>query len=303
MLMREGIPVEVVAQLFGIQSNEVKLVGSGGFKTVFVLEVETRKIVIKFVQTSFYDMENREVETFDSLKKRTLREIEILKRFNSKYLPTYCDIYFNSNFEYNQAAFVIFCEEYIGTNNVRQIIGSSNNNEVEAIKLLHDVTSALDLYFHEGKIIHRDIKPENIMKSDRDGCYVLIDPGVHYTPGTSKLTSFGSPPMGTRQYYSPEQLMSARPDLDCRSDFYSLGLVCYEMIAGRHPFVELFSPMDEDDFHAIVNSTSHVPLCKLDGIQVGQKTSDLVDSLLHKKKIRRPRTPEILLNRVKELAT
>ena len=103
-----------------------------------------------------------------------------------------------------------------------------------AVKYATQVASALD-YAHKNGIVHRDIKPENILISD--GSAVVTDFGISRALGIASanaLTGAGSP-IGTLAYMSPEQV-DGRPDVDGRSDIYSLGCVVYEMFAGRRAF-------------------------------------------------------------------
>jgi serine/threonine-protein kinase len=90
-------------------------------------------------------------------------------------------------------------------------------------------------YAHTRDVLHRDIKPENLLM---DGRHVIVtDFGVGKAlnaAGGSSLTATGFV-VGTPAYMSPEQA-AGDPDLDGRSDLYSLGIVMYEMIAGVLPF-------------------------------------------------------------------
>src|SRR5687767_2868068 len=104
----------------------------------------------------------------------------------------------------------------------------------EALRITCEIASALD-HSHRKGIIHRDIKPENILLED--GQALVADFGIARAAtalGESKLTSTGVS-LGTPTYMSPEQGM-ADPNLDRRSDIYSLGCVLYEMLAGQPPF-------------------------------------------------------------------
>lgn len=88
---------------------------------------------------------------------------------------------------------------------------------------------------HDNGVVHRDIKPGNILIGD-NGQVKVADFGIARAFGSDvadALTQTGSV-MGTATYFSPEQAQGGQPDP--RSDIYSLGIVMYEMIAGRTPF-------------------------------------------------------------------
>lgn len=95
------------------------------------------------------------------------------------------------------------------------------------------VAAALDAA-HRSGFVHRDVKPGNILVTP-DGRVLLTDFGIAKgLAGDDDLTS-DNVMMGTAKYLSPEQVRGRR--LDGRADLYSLGLVLYECLAGRVPFI------------------------------------------------------------------
>ena len=98
--------------------------------------------------------------------------------------------------------------------------------------IMQQVGSALG-YAHRRGIIHRDIKPANIML-DVDGWAMVTDFGIAKVADKQGLTMTGAT-VGTPSYMSPEQC-AATKELTQASDQYSLGIVAYEMLAGRLPF-------------------------------------------------------------------
>ncbi len=95
------------------------------------------------------------------------------------------------------------------------------------------VARALD-YVHYRGIVHRDIKPANIMLS-RAGGVKVMDFGIARDKNFDDLTEAGTG-IGTPAYMSPEQILGDK--LDARSDIFSLGVVLYQMLTGKKPFVE-----------------------------------------------------------------
>ncbi|HET9627111.1 MAG TPA: serine/threonine-protein kinase [Kofleriaceae bacterium] len=95
------------------------------------------------------------------------------------------------------------------------------------------VARALD-YVHYRGIVHRDIKPANVMVS-RQGGIKVMDFGIARDTSFGDLTEAGTG-IGTPAYMSPEQVLGDK--LDARSDIFSLGVMLYQMVTGKKPFVE-----------------------------------------------------------------
>ena len=108
------------------------------------------------------------------------------------------------------------------------------------LELFAAVCSAVQ-HAHTKGIIHRDLKPSNVLVTIRDGEAVpmLIDFGI--AKATEKSLGFHTVAtalgvLGTPAYMSPEQADLQRPDIDTRSDIYSLGVLLYELLTGLTPF-------------------------------------------------------------------
>jgi serine/threonine-protein kinase len=99
---------------------------------------------------------------------------------------------------------------------------------------------------HASGIIHRDIKPANIIISP-EGIVKIVDFGLAKLAGNVRLTSTGTT-LGTAAYVSPEQLRGEK--VDQRADIWSLGVVSYEMLTGRLPFLGEYP---EAMFYTILN--------------------------------------------------
>lgn len=126
-------------------------------------------------------------------------------------------------------------QEYVEGQNLKQLIERKGTlDAAAAVSVMRQVAAALHKAAQQ-KIIHRDIKPENIMLS-RAGEVKVADFGlarVEREGQALNLTQVGVT-VGTPLYMSPEQVEGRA--IDSRSDLYSFGVTCYQMLAGRPPF-------------------------------------------------------------------
>lgn len=140
----------------------------------------------------------------------------------------------------------------------------------QAISIMRDVASALD-YAHQHDVIHRDIKPSNIMITP-DGTAVLTDFGlVLNVPEGTIGNTFGS-----ALYIAPEQALSSAQAVP-QSDFYSLGVILFQMVTGQVPF---------DDPSTMSVALKHVqeppPLPSLINPDVSPAVEDVIMTMLRK---------------------
>ena len=133
--------------------------------------------------------------------------------------------------------------EFIDGQTLRQRMSGARLKLGETLDIAAQFAAALAAA-HEAGIVHRDIKPENVMLR-RDGYIKILDFGLaklteRQAPSNSDSpdrAAFETDPgtvMGTAHYMSPEQARGL--EVDARTDVFSLGVVFYEMIAGRTPF-------------------------------------------------------------------
>jgi serine/threonine-protein kinase len=105
----------------------------------------------------------------------------------------------------------------------------------ETVSIVRDLTRAL-AFAHAHGVVHRDVKPDNVLLEL--GAALLTDFGIAKAVAAAQPASHQTGPgiaIGTPTYVSPEQA-AGEPGVDHRSDLYSLGVLAYEMLAGRPPF-------------------------------------------------------------------
>jgi serine/threonine-protein kinase len=128
-----------------------------------------------------------------------------------------------------------FIMAYVPGRNLRAVLGQERRLAVgRAVAVACEILEAL-AHAHAHGIAHRDIKPDNVVVSPQGA--VVVDLGIARAiaqSGDERVTRSGFV-VGTEEYMSPEQA-AGEPDIDGRTDLYSLGVVLFECLAGRPPF-------------------------------------------------------------------
>jgi hypothetical protein len=171
----------------------------------------------------------------------------------------------------------------------------------EALDIAFQIAGALTAA-HQAGLTHRDIKPENVMVRD-DGYVKVLDFGIARLRGpragspaaeTLQTEASAGEVCGTADYMSPEQ---ARGEpLDSRTDLFSFGVLLYEMLAGRRPFVgvtrgDVLRAICEDEPPPLSASRANVP----------GALADIVGKALRKNRDERCQTAGELLDDLKRL--
>ncbi|HEX5467500.1 MAG TPA: serine/threonine-protein kinase [Gaiellaceae bacterium] len=130
--------------------------------------------------------------------------------------------------------------EYIPGKTLRQCLRSGELDDAASVEVGAQVLDAL-AHAHGKRVLHRDVKPGNVMVEERDPLSVrLLDFGLAQLEEAETLTAAGDVP-GTLAYIAPERLAGA--EAGGAADVWSVGVLLWEALAGRHPFSS-FSPLE-----------------------------------------------------------
>ena len=140
---------------------------------------------------------------------------------------------------------IYLCMDYYQGESLREKIDHGPLRIDDAVDTAIQIAKGLAAA-HDAQEIHRDIKPANIMITDK-GEVKLVDFGLAKLAQQTRLTMEGTT-LGTVAYMSPEQTSSE--NVDHRTDIWSLGVVLYEMIAGKLPFK---GDYDQAIIYSIIN--------------------------------------------------
>lgn len=250
----------------------VRKVGAGGIGEVYLAEDERlgRKVALKLLQAHF---------TADAdLTRRFEQEACAASALNHPNIITVYDIALDG-----PAHFIV--AEFVDGESLRQRLCGGRMGVVDALGVAAQVGDALSAV-HGINLVHRDVKPENVMLRP-DGLVKILDFGLAKLTGlrpedvapqvsrVAQVITRKGVVLGTPGYMSPEQACGEQ--VDWRTDVFSLGVVLYEMLAGRRPFegrtvgeviastlskepppLKVFTPEAPDELQEIVSSA----LCK-----------------------------------------
>jgi len=262
----------------------LRRLGKGGMGEIFLAEdtkQHDRKVALKVLPT--------DLTTDEARLRRFKQEAKAVLALNHPNILTVFEIG-----EVNAINYI--ATEFIEGETLRQCLWRDRLEIDEALGIGIQIAMALEAA-HAAGIVHRDIKPENIMlRQDRfvrDRLLKVLDFGLakltEREPPFSNAEAVTVPVdtnpgtiIGTTGYMSPEQAQGQA--IDSRSDIFSLGVVLYEMVAGRAPFT---GPTDS---HIRVSIIDHDPLPLTQYAQVPRQLERIVSKALAKDKAKRYQT-------------
>ncbi len=311
-----GPPARLAADLMGGDGNQPstrktatigpyrirRVIGEGGMGTVYEAEQQTprRTVALKVIRAGFSSEQvlrrfELEAEALGRLQHPGIAQIHDAGTADTGFGP---QPYFAMEFisgvpltEYAKAQDPP--SQMPGVTAMIELSGAARPQSVPAVRHVK-VRTRLELmamvcdavqHAHQRGIIHRDLKPGNILV-DGTGQPKILDFGVarivDAETQVTRQTDIGQL-VGTVAYMSPEQALGNSLELDCRSDVYSLGLILYELLAGKLPH-DTNLPMQE--MLRAIREDDPAPLSSINGSYRGD-IQNIVAKALEKDKSRR----------------
>jgi serine/threonine-protein kinase len=210
----------VIGQELGGRYELLARIGGGGMAVVYKAhdQLLNRYVAIKVLRQQFVHDED--------FIRRFRREAQSAASLSHPNVVSIYDVGQEADTHY-------IVMEYVEGRNLNEIIKERAPLQVEeAVNIASQICDALD-HAHQNGIIHRDIKPHNILIG-RNGRVKVTDFGIARAVTSSDITQTGSV-IGSVHYFSPEQARGASQGE--KSDLYSLGIVLYQMLTNRLPFL------------------------------------------------------------------
>ncbi len=257
------------------------LIKSAGQKNVYTaFSPGNEKVILKIVKPG------QDIE-------RIKREIDILKECHGFNTSTIFD---DNVIDFEGEEYFYIIESFIDGVTLRDHIAHHGPLDYfEVCKFLNAMLNALQI-LEQRCLVHRDINPNNIMRTT-NGEYFLIDFGIARDLNKESLTNtsnrFGPHTAG----YAPiEQINNEKKSIDSRVDIYAVGLIAYEMLTGRNPFLEgcenivhVIRKIEQGNYPPLENNKN------FDGI------NEFIYACMNKFRSRRPATAQDAYNWFKEI--
>jgi serine/threonine protein kinase len=205
--------------IFAARYQVIEELGRGGMGKVYkVLDQEVNaRVALKLIKPEI----STDIETIERFR----NELKTARDIAHKNVCRMYDLG-------KEAGSYFITMEYVPGEDLKSMIRMSGQLSVgTAVSIAKQVCDGL-AEAHRLGVVHRDLKPSNIM-IDKDGTVRIMDFGIARSLRVKGITGAGVI-IGTPEYMSPEQVEGK--EVDQRSDIYSLGIILYEMLAGRVPF-------------------------------------------------------------------
>ena len=205
----------------------IRLIGEGGMGAVYEAEQDQprRTVALKVIKPGLAGPE---------LLRRFAQEAQALGRLQH---PGIAQIYDAGTADTGYGSQPYFAMEFIRGASLREYADGHHLGLPERLELMVKICEAVH-HAHQRGLIHRDLKPGNIIV-DETGQPKILDFGVARVTDSDTQATLQTDVgqlVGTLNYMSPEQVLADPLDIDTRSDVYALGVILYELLAGRLPY-------------------------------------------------------------------
>jgi hypothetical protein len=261
------------------QYEIVERLGGGGMAVVYraVQQPLGREVALKALSSELFQ-DDGFVKRFET-EAKTLAKLD-----HPNILPIY-------DFELNDGV-AYLTMPLIRGGTLRDVLNRGPLDTLTAWRYLREIGDGLQ-HAHDAGIVHRDLKPTNVL-IHADGRAMLADFGLARGAGQpTHLTTIGLA-IGTPGYMAPEQVMGH--DVDKRADIYAMGVLCFEMVTGRLPFIG-------SNRMEVAYSTVNAPIpsaVKLNAV-LPDELDTLLAKVLAKDPAQRPQTVKELLAQMARL--
>lgn len=196
-------------------------IGSGGFGAVYRADQPDigREVAVKIILPQYTN--------HPDFIRRFEVEARVIARLEHPHIIPLFDYWRDP-----EGAYLVM--RYLRGGSLRTRLAERPLSLIETSRILDQLAEALALA-HRHEVVHRDIKPDNIL-FDEEGNAYLTDFGIAKDLSEEAHVTHEDVVVGSPAYLSPEQVKSE--EVTARSDIYSLGVLLYEMLTGRHPFEE-----------------------------------------------------------------
>ncbi len=222
----------------------ISRIGRGGLGEVYLAwdEKVGREVAIKVL---------RSVAGGTAWRARFLREATIMGKLNHQNFTSLYDVGEEGGVPY-------FVLEILKGRTLSQRLKDAPIQPNEAANLTVILARAMQ-HAHEAGIVHRDLKPDNIMITE-EGTLKIVDLGLALVNDETRqddaMTTTGTM-IGTPAYMAPEQVRGEMKKIGPATDVYALGMILYEMLAGRRPFTGSNTVMEM--MHTVLHAQPEPP--------------------------------------------
>ena len=215
----------MIGEILGNRYEIEEKIGEGGMSIVYKARCNklNRYVAVKILK--------KELSNNEDIVNKFKREATAIAALSDNNIVNILDVGTQDDINY-------IVMEYVNGKTLKELIKQFGKLNYEtAITIAIQIAKALECA-HKNNIIHRDVKPQNILVTE-EGFIKVTDFGIAKSTSSATLTNTTTI-MGSAHYFSPEQAKGSF--IDNRTDLYSLGVVLYEMVAGKVPF-EADSPV------------------------------------------------------------